>query len=184
MRTFIAFEFDSPLKERIATIQDKIRDLSIKGRWTHIDNFHLTLKFLGDTTLEQCSKIDEQISNVLSAANAINLSLDNIGFFSGDADIRVLFLRLKGEIKALQMFNNVIEESMVNLGYAREKRSFNPHITLGRNVILRNNFNSVKEILKEDCNYSFVLNKISFMESKLLDGKRMYTPIKTYLLKG
>lgn len=182
MRTFIAFEFDSLLKERLALIQHRLKGLSIKGRWTHIDNFHLTLKFLGDTTLEQCIKIEEQLLKALGSANAINISLDNIGYFPGDTDIRVLYLGLKGEIKALQHLNNMIEECMSKLGYPREKRSFNPHITLGRNVVLKDNFNSVKELLKEDCDFNFTLSKISFMESQFSNGKRIYTPIKTYLL--
>ncbi|SCG83108.1 2'-5' RNA ligase [Proteiniborus sp. DW1] len=182
MRTFIAFEFDSLLKERLALIQDKLRGFSIKGRWTHIDNFHLTLKFLGETTVEQCNKIEEQLSNTLNHANAVNLILENIGFFSGDSDIRVLYLGLKGEIEALQNLNNMIEESMVKLGYTREKRRFNPHITLGRNVVLKDSFNSVKELLKDDCNFSFTLSKISFMESQFSNGKRIYTPIKTFSL--
>ncbi len=182
MRTFIAFEFDNLLKQRIALIQDKLRRLSIRGRWTHIDNFHLTLKFLGDTAEEQSNKIEEQLLDALSSANAVNLSLDNIGFFSGDSDIRVLYLSLKGEIRDLQKLNSNVEDSMAKLGYGREKRSFSPHITLGRNVVLKDSFNSVKELLREDCNYNFTLSKISFMESQFSNGKRIYKPIKSYSL--
>lgn len=182
MRTFIAFEFDNILKTRISLIQDKLKKLSTKGRWTHTDNFHLTLKFLGDTTIEQCERIEEQLSNTLDSSNAVNLSLDDIGFFPGNTEIRVLWLGLKGEIKALQKLNNDIEESMFKLGYEREKRNFNPHITLARNIVLKDNFNIVKEILKEDCKFSFTLSKISFIESQLMDGKRIYIPLKSYSL--
>lgn len=183
MRAFIAFEFDNPLKERIAQIQDKLRKLSLKGRWTHTDNFHLTLKFLGDITIEQCKKIEEQLSRSLSLVNIIDLSLDEIGFFSGDCDLRVLYLGLKGELKALQKLNSSIEGSVFKLGYEREKRSFNPHITLGRNVVLKDNFILAKEMLKEDCDFSFTLNKISLMESQFSNGKRIYIPLKSYNLK-
>lgn len=183
MRVFIAFEFDNHLKERISLIQDKLKKLSIKGRWTHTDNFHLTLKFLGDTTIEQCKKIEEQLSRTLSLANVVNLSLDELDFFSGDTDIRVLYVGLKGELKALQKLNSDIEGSMVKLGYEREKRNFNPHITLGRSVVLKDNFISVSKLLKEDCHFSFTLSKVSLMKSELSNGKRIYTPLKSYDLR-
>ncbi len=183
MRTFVAFEFDFHLKARIALIQHKLRKSSINGRWTHADNFHLTLKFLGDTSIEQCEKIEEQLTSILGSFNTIKLSLDEIGYFPGDTEIRVLWVGLKGDIEALQELNNRIEDSMVKLGYKRERRKFNPHITLGRNIVLKENFNILKEKLVEDCEYSFMLSKVSFIESQLLDGKRIYTPLKSYSLR-
>lgn len=183
MRTFVAFEFDSLLKARIALIQDKLRKSSTNGRWTHTDNFHLTLKFLGETSIEQCEKIEEQLASILDSFNTIKLSLDEIGYFPGDTEIRVLWLGLKGNIEALQQLNNYIEDSMVKLGYKRERRKFNPHITLGRNIVLKDNFNMLKEKVVEDCEYSFTLSKISFIESQLLNGKRIYTPLKSYSLR-
>lgn len=184
MRTFIAFEFDISQKERIIQIQDKLKKLSLKGRWTDTDNFHLTLKFLGDTGIEQCRKIKEQLLSTLSSINIVKLSFDDIGFFPGDTDMRVVWLGLKGDVDALQKLNNQIEDSMAELGYKRERRKFNPHITLGRNIILRDNFNKVKEKLGDDCHYSFDLGKISFMESRFTEGKRIYIPLKSYdLLK-
>lgn len=184
MRTFIAFEFDELLKRRISLIQSKLKDLSLRGRWTPDDNFHITLKFLGDITIEESKKIEEQLSSVLTLFSPVNLSLDNIGFFSGDKDMRVLFLGLKGETRTLEKINREVEISMEKLGFSREKRAFRPHITLGRNVVLNDDFNKVKEMLKKDCNYEFTLNKVSFMESKLVNGKRIYTPLKSYILNN
>lgn len=183
MRTFIAFEFDTRLKARILKIQDKLKELSLKGRWTYSDNLHLTLKFLGETNIEKCEKIEEQLSNALSSVNMVKLSLDGIGFFPGDIDMRVLWLGLKGDIKSLEKLNSQIEDSMAKLGYKMERRKFNPHITLGRNIVLKDNFNIVKNNLRDDCDYSFVLSKISFMESRLREGKRIYIPLKSYNLR-
>mgnify|MGYP000677873017 CR=1 FL=1 len=182
MRTFIAFEFDNPLKRRISLIQSKLKELSLKGRWTPDDNFHITLKFLGDITIEESKKIENQLFNLLPSFSPVSLSLDDIGFFPGDKDIRVLYLGLKDKMKALGKINSEIENSMEKLGYSREKRTFRPHITLGRNIVLKDDFNKIKEMLKEDCNYTFILNRVSFMESQLVNGKRIYTPLRTYIL--
>lgn len=184
MRTFIAFEFDTQLKRRTLLIQDKLKQLSIKGRWAHADNLHLTLKFLGETSVEQCNKIEEQLSYIMCSVNAIKLTLDHVGYFSGKTDMRVLWIGLKGDIKVLENLNCQIEESMFRLGFNRERRRFNPHITLGRNITLKEDFDIVKEELRRDCDYSFVLNKISFIESRLTEGKRIYTPLKSYSLKS
>lgn len=183
MRTFIAFELDNRLKTRIAKIQDKLRKMSVKGRWTHIDNFHLTLKFLGETSIEQSKKIEEQLSYTLKFIDEVKLSLDSIGFFPGNVDMRVLWLGLKGDIYALQKLYNHIENGMAELGYNRENRKFSPHITLGRNILFNDNFDTVREKVKEDCEYSFTLSQISLVESQLIKGKRIYTPLKCFNLK-
>lgn len=183
MRIFIAFKFDENLKTRIALIQNKVRNLSKKGRWTQRDNFHLTIKFLGDTKLDNYKMIEKELSKALSSVNAVKLSLDDLGTFTRTKEIRVLWLGLKGDTKYLEKINFSVEEKMHKLGFKKENRVFKPHITLGRNIILNEEFERAKEMIREDCNYSFVLDKVSIMESKLINGRRVYIPLKNYNLK-
>jgi hypothetical protein len=42
MRVFFAIEFDDSIKEYIEKVQNTVRENSIKGNFSHEDNFHLT----------------------------------------------------------------------------------------------------------------------------------------------
>lgn len=59
MRTFIGLDFDDRLKEELYEIQKNIRTSSQKGSWVPLPNFHITLKFLGDTNENQVDEIDK-----------------------------------------------------------------------------------------------------------------------------
>lgn len=39
--------------------QEILKNYTVKGRWTYKDNFHITLKFLGEIEIEAISKIEE-----------------------------------------------------------------------------------------------------------------------------
>ena len=49
MRLFIAIEFPDPILNAIVAIQRELRGKVQKGRFKQSGNFHLTLKFLGET---------------------------------------------------------------------------------------------------------------------------------------
>jgi len=57
MRTFIALNFKDDLRDRLGKIQKKLKTNVIKGSWVYIDNFHLTMKFLGNTNLQNVNKV-------------------------------------------------------------------------------------------------------------------------------
>ena len=80
MRSFIALEFDEKLKDKLSNIQSNIKEEAIKGSWVPYDNFHLTLKFLGNIKLEGMPKIDKSIKNICTKFNPIHLTLDRLGF--------------------------------------------------------------------------------------------------------
>ena len=63
MRTFIGIDFDIELKKKIRDLQSIVRENSQKGRFKYIGNFHLTLKFLGDITIEEVPIINQVLEN-------------------------------------------------------------------------------------------------------------------------
>jgi 2'-5' RNA ligase len=71
MRTFVTLEFDKKTKEYISGIQNLIRQKSMKGRFKYIDNFHLTLKFLGEADREQIDTIYDELLLKLAGQKGI-----------------------------------------------------------------------------------------------------------------
>ncbi|EOD01665.1 RNA 2',3'-cyclic phosphodiesterase [Caldisalinibacter kiritimatiensis] len=183
MRTFIALKFNRQLKNKLGEIQKELKKSSIKGRWVYIDNFHLTLKFLGEIHPAQVKKIESCLRFIANRNEKVNLSLTNLGIFPGKRDFRVVWLGVKGETNKLNNIHREVESYLNDIGFRRDNRQFRPHITLGRNIFLNKNFNEVKKQVGAFTNYNFTLDTIELMKSELIDGKRIYTPLVSFNLK-
>ncbi|MDR1042323.1 MAG: RNA 2',3'-cyclic phosphodiesterase, partial [Clostridiales Family XIII bacterium] len=49
MRLFIAINFSEEIKDALCETIADLRDASRRGRYTHRDNLHLTLAFIGES---------------------------------------------------------------------------------------------------------------------------------------
>ncbi len=65
MRTFIAFALPDSLITYIKNIQTALKGSSIDAKWVSPQNCHLTIKFLGDTSISQIPAIENELSDIL-----------------------------------------------------------------------------------------------------------------------
>ena len=146
MRTFIGLDFDDRLKEELYEIQKNIRTSSQKGSWVPLPNFHITLKFLGDTNENQVDEIDKIIESIAVNNLPILITLDKLGYFNKkNNQYGVIWIGIKGEIMKINTIYDIIEREMQTIGFPMEKRKFTPHITLGRRIKLDRPFNKLVE---------------------------------------
>lgn len=185
MRAFIAFDFSKDLKNQLSIIQKLLKDNTERGSWVSIENFHLTLKFLGEIDEKQVASIDSVLKQLASNHTPITVNLENLGYFNKkDNEYRVMWLGLDGQIGRLNSIYAELEESMAHIGFKKERRSFNPHITLGRRIKSQVTFNKLKEIIKSYLDNEFTLDNLVLMKSQAVMGKRIYTPIISYKLSS
>ncbi len=184
MRMFVGVEFNKELKLKLKSTQEIIKQYSRKGSWVNEDNFHITLKFLGKVDKKHVDEIGKVIENLSNKYAPIKLGLEGLGYFNNrKGEIRVLWVGLSGEVDKLVELYKYIDEETVKLGFSREKRSFNPHITLGRRIIFQKPFYEIKDIIYENLEYKFTLDTISLLKSEEIMKKRVYTPIKSNKLE-
>lgn len=183
MRTFITFVFDKPVKSKISDIQQVVKDNSFSGRFKYIDNFHLTLKFLGEASSEDIEKIYMDMETKVSQCSPFSIDLSGIGAFGIGDKIKTIYINSSGEINKLCKIYNLTDEIASKYGFKKENR-FSPHITIAQDVLLKIPY----EDLKNKLNYSFfnniVFDKLVIMKSEQIFNKRIYTPIKTIMLNG
>ena len=110
MRTFIALEFDKELKNKLGSIQYKLKKNSITGRWVYVDNFHLTLKFLGTTNPQNVDKIKATLGDIAKSFSSMSFFLDKLGFFPGKDKLRVVWVGIDGDVEILEKLRQDIEE--------------------------------------------------------------------------
>lgn len=175
-RVFIAIEFDNNIKNYLREIQNKIMNISEKGNFTSLDNFHLTLKFIGGTDSNTIDNIIKCIDYTASKHFKFNLSLDKLGEFV-KKNKSIPWVGLKANNHLNQLYLN-LEAELEKINIEKEDKAYTPHITLGRQIVFSDNFSKLKKEITID-NKIILVDKISLMESSRINGKLRYTPIYT-----
>lgn len=174
IRVFVAIEFEQKIKEYLCERQQAIKENSIKGNFTNKENFHVTLKFIGEVEPEEIENLKKAIDEVAVNQQTFTLSFQKIGQFSrGKKSIVWVGLKKNKDLEKLQ---NDLENSLEKEGYTKEERTFKAHITLGREVIFKCNFEELQKNV-EIKHEKLLVNKVSLMESKRINGKLKYAPI-------
>lgn len=178
MRAFITLEFERDIKEKISAIQGLIRQRSEKGRFKYIDNFHITLKFLGETDLNTLSAINYDLIEKLKGQQQFELSIKEIGAFGVGSIVRTIYLALSGQTDELQAVYNVLNKVCEKHGFKFEGR-FSPHVTVAQEVKLISSYDSLKKEIKVEGMDNIRFDRITIMKSEQISGKRIYTPVYT-----
>ena len=131
MRLFIALNFTKKLRTRIHRAARPLRDEEIPVRWIDPENFHVTLKFLGELRREQISMVEKAITKVATSTRSFSTSLTGFGAFPTIRCPRVIWLGV-GANAELRCLKQDIEWALGDVGFEAETRAFHPHLTLGR----------------------------------------------------
>lgn len=184
MRTFIGFDFCNELKNELLNVQNILKANSDKGSWVNSSNFHMTLKFLGEIDDSKVDYIDNILKEIALKSSPISINLKNLGYFDRrDNEYRVVWVGFGGEIDKLNLTYDILENMMYEIGFTKETRSFNPHITLGRRVQTKANFNILKQMIEPKLGKEYILDNLVLMKSEAIMKNRIYTPIISYNLK-
>ncbi len=99
------------------------------ARWVNPENFHLTLRFIGDVNRHGAADIDGTLQRVQVAP--FLLSFQGLGTFGQGRNTRAVWARANpaGELTHLQ---GKIESAVVRAGQPPEARKFIPHVTIAR----------------------------------------------------
>ena len=166
MRLFIAINFNDETRSRLLALRDELRGKSQRGNFSAPENLHLTLAFLGECNNKQTTVVKSVLSNV--SIEPFDAAVDCIGRFKRDGgDIWWAGLH---EHKPLIALQRELTEKLIDAGFSLDKRKYNPHITLGREVVTE-----VKPRAIEP--FGETVSTIDLMKSERIDGKLTYTSI-------
>lgn len=183
MRAFIAFNLPEELKDRLCEIQKTLKSISNKGSWVSRENFHLTLKFLGEIDERHIKMIDKLLKDISEANPPLTINLNKLGYFNRkNNEYGVIWSGLGGDIDRLGYIYNLIEEEMGQMGFYKERRKFSPHITLARRFRANLDFHKIREDIRVYLGNNYVLENLVLMKSEVIMNKRIYTPVVSYNL--
>ena len=184
MRAFIGINFDTGVKNGISDVQSIVRQNIEKGRFKYVGNFHITLKFLGEIQKDDIREINQVLAESASLWKAFSLNIDKLGFFKGRGSIHALWLGLGGELDSLVALQNSIEEGLAHKGFKKDEKLYTPHITIAQDLILKTDFEELQKAVDLSVIPFIGVKEISLIKSEQIQGKRIYTPISTFKLKG
>jgi 2'-5' RNA ligase len=183
IRAFVAIKVDPGVAERIAAVQSEL-DKSLKGiRWVKAENLHLTLKFLGSVGAEKVTPIAEALDGALDSTPRFSVACRGLGVFPDIRRAKVLWAGLDGE--PLIDLAAKVEDALEPIGFAREKRGFKPHLTIGRWRDAAGRPDTLRRELEPRQRQDFgvsKMNEVIFFQSVLKPGGAVYTPLRVFPL--
>ena len=133
IRAFIAIRLSKEIVQNLDEVGRQLEDRlpGIPIRWVPVGNIHLTTKFLGDVSVSNLELLKKILHSEVSRHAPFDFTVGSIGAFPSISRARVIWAGVEAppELYALQ---RGIELEISRLGYAREKRKFSPHLTIGR----------------------------------------------------
>ncbi|THB64160.1 MAG: RNA 2',3'-cyclic phosphodiesterase [Desulfovibrio sp.] len=131
IRAFIGLPLPKAYQDLLREFRKKWQPrFAAKMSWTRPENWHLTLKFLGNVNDEELPAMKAALADILFTA--FPLQGGQGGFFPPKGKPRVFWLGLGQGADACRNLATQIEAAVEPLGFEPEKRTFSPHLTLAR----------------------------------------------------
>jgi RNA 2',3'-cyclic 3'-phosphodiesterase len=125
VRLFVALDLPFELRERLSRLTGGLPG----ARWVPPENYHLTLRFLGEMPGHRAEELDMALSAL--RGRGFTLLLGGVGV-SEKAGRPVSLWAAVQRNPQLEHLQSKIETAVQRIRFDPERRRFNPHITLAR----------------------------------------------------
>ena len=166
MRLFIAINFNDETRARLLGLRDAIRSGSAGGNFGAPENMHLTIVFIGECDASQTAAVRAAMDEAPFVP--FEIKIGRVGLFKRDGG-GIWWAGVEAN-KILSDLQRRLTTDLISKKFAVDSRSYNPHITLGREVVT-----DMKPWEAEP--FGETVRSIELMKSERIGGKLVYTPI-------
>jgi len=188
IRSFIAIPISKPVKEKVLSTVSSFRK-QFPGnaiKWVDPNNIHLTVKFLGETELQNLVHLMNQIHICTENTKSFELIFSKLGSFPSKKNPRVFWVgtQINEQIKN---FYKLIENVCSKDGFIIDSKPLSPHITIGRvkRSFDENEFQKINELLNQYQSESFgvqIVESFFLYKSDLRPDGPLYTILDEFRL--
>ena len=133
IRSFIAIELPDELKLALGQLEAQLKSGKHPWvKWVDPNSIHLTLKFLGNITMDRTGEITRAMQEAAQGIPPFHLDVKDLGVFPNLKRVQVAWVGISGEVDKLGQLQQRIESNLEHLGFAPESRPFTSHLTLAR----------------------------------------------------
>jgi 2'-5' RNA ligase len=131
-RLFIALPLEDDALVSLGGVHTDIESWGSLLKVVPPENYHLTLKFLGNCDDDLARSIESGFGGLHAGPGEIPFRLRGIGTFPSIKRASVIWCGLDTDREAVQRIYGMIEQFASPFGFKEEKRDFVPHLTLAR----------------------------------------------------
>ena len=126
MRLYTAIDLPDGFRNEVADLQ---APSALDARWTSPDQFHVTLRFIGDTQPEQAARYEKSLADM--KAPPVRCKPCGLDVLPSRRSPRVLTLGLERTTSLVTLYE-AVSDALITEGLSPEDRDYTPHITLAR----------------------------------------------------
>jgi RNA 2',3'-cyclic 3'-phosphodiesterase len=181
VRSFIAIDLPTDVRAGLTSLEDRLKARRHPFvKWVDPESMHLTLKFLGNVTVDSIPQIVEAMSGVGQAHSPFKLQVAGTGAFPNWERPQVVWVGVGGESDKLSALHRELESALSPMGFTPEARSFSAHLTLGRlrdrvTTDDRRRFAEFAQKISFEASRPFEVNAIRLMRSQLTPTGPIYS---------
>jgi 2'-5' RNA ligase len=133
IRAFIALDLTPEIIDCLEQVTNQLQEQmgDVPVRWVAPQNIHLTLKFLGDVSVNNIKVLTALLESEVVSQKPMVISVGGVGAYPKVRSPRVIWVGVESpqELLALQ---RGIDAQTARIGYTPDHRTFSPHQTQGR----------------------------------------------------
>lgn len=125
-RLFLAITPPESVRQSLVALQQPLRNV----RWIPSEQLHLTLRFLGEMSIESRDALIDRLSAL--RVESFPLPLEGTGVFPLKGPPRVLWVGIGSGHPRLHQLRQQIDDAIVAVLPGADVHTFHPHVTLAR----------------------------------------------------
>ncbi len=172
MRLFVAVDIDKQIKSKVLEIQHKLPSHGLK--MVNPENFHFTLKFLGEQPDNKINEISSVLSDIASKYKPFIINISGVGAFPSDSSIRVLWIGSSGLEPLLLDIHKSLDQ------FKKEDYKPHPHLTLARVSASSPELKDIIMHLKNSEIGAMTVNSFVLKKSVLKQSSPVYEDVKRF----
>lgn len=133
-RLFVSIALPEVVKAEITRAQAELKQALPPNsvQWAKPEQFHLTLKFLGNVPVTRVSELITGLTGASAGFGSIPLRAERLGFFPEARRPRVIWIGVRDEAGRLSVLQGAVETAVDGFTGEQSAAKFTGHVTVGR----------------------------------------------------
>lgn len=133
IRSFVAVPLPAEVQAAVLAAATGLGSQLPDVKWSRKpENLHMTMAFLGNVEPARLDALGAALLEKLATRTTFPVTLQGFGAFPDEAAATTLWAGVEDPDGALRAVAAELDEVVHDLGLAKEKRAFRPHVTIGR----------------------------------------------------
>ncbi len=145
MRLFIGIPLEEKLLNEINNLCIKFKNLR-KTKFVKKENFHITLKFIGETDEENIKSIINTMKNAFANEESFFITTNRVSAFPSEKKAKVIWFNIDKNYERIKELYRKLEEDFKKINFFSDEKEYIPHITVARTKESRDISEEIKNL--------------------------------------